>query len=83
VLFWVAEESWVGRGGADGGGVADVVPLLPAVLLVAAAVLLSTSAPKLSLPCDGSVLWDRCGGVWKVGVIVASDVTLNTGGLSR
>jgi hypothetical protein len=78
VLFWVVEESSVRRGGAGGVGAADVVPLLPGALFVAAA-LLSSRAPKRSLPCDGSVLAGRCGATWKVGVIAASDVTLDTG----
>jgi hypothetical protein len=78
VLFWVVEESSVRRGGAGGVGAADVVPLLPVALFVAAA-LLSSRAPKRSLPCDGSVLAGRCGATGKVGVTGASDVTLNTG----
>lgn len=78
-LFWVVEESLAGRGGAGGVGIAELAPLLPPALLAAAAALLSISAPKLSLPCEGSLLAGRGGATWKVGGRAASDVTLNTG----
>jgi hypothetical protein len=45
---------------------------------VSAAALLSTSAPKLSFPCDGSDLTGLCGALWKDTFVGASDVTLTT-----
>lgn len=51
-------------------------------LPVSAAVLLSTSAAKLSFPGDGSVLAALGGGApWKDVLVAASDVRLDTGGL--
>jgi hypothetical protein len=49
-------------------------------LALAAAVLLSTNAPKLSLACDGSDLPDLCEATGKDGLADTSDVTLTTGG---
>lgn len=76
VLFWDAELSLLRCGAAEGVGAVDVVPLL----LVAAAVLLSTNVPKLSFACDGSDLPGLCDATWKDGFADTSDVTLTTGG---
>jgi hypothetical protein len=82
VLFWDAELPSLRCGAAEGAGAVDVVPLLlvAAELAVAAVVLLSTNAPKLSLVCDGSDLPGRCNATGKDGLADTSDVTLTTGG---
>jgi hypothetical protein len=51
-------------------------------LLVSAGALLSISAWKPLFPCDGSGFADFGGAAWKDRLAAASDVTLNTGGLS-
>jgi hypothetical protein len=65
-------------GGAGGGCCAS-----GAALLASEAVLLSTSAPKMSFPDGWSYLAGLCVAPWKDAFAAASDVTLNTGGLSH
>jgi hypothetical protein len=65
-------------GGAGGGCCA-----IEAALLASEAVLLSTSAPKKSFPGGWSYRAGLCAAPWKDAFAAASDVTLNTGGLSR
>jgi hypothetical protein len=54
-----------------------------AALLASEAVLLSTSAPKMSFPGGWSYRAGLCAAPWKDAFAAASDVTLNTGGLSQ
>jgi hypothetical protein len=77
VLSVVAGASAEGRWAADGWGAVEAA----ASLALSAAVLLSTSAPKLSFPDDGSDRAGRCGAPWKDTLVAASGVTLNTGDL--
>lgn len=82
-----AELSFEGGGEEDCCGTAcgcccavEVAELFPAS---AATVLLSTSAPKLSVACDWSERADFGGAVGNDTLAAGSDVTLYTGGLSR
>ena len=79
VLSAVGAASSERRCDADCCCAVEVGRSLPASV----AVLLSTSAPKLSFPDDWSDLTDLCGGAWKDRLVGASGVTLYTGGLSR
>jgi hypothetical protein len=65
-------------GGAGGGCCA-----IEAVLLASAAVLLSTSDAKMWFPGGWSYRAGLCVAPWKDAFTAASDVTLNTGGLSQ
>lgn len=57
---------------------------IEAALLASLAVLLSTIAPKMSLPDAWSYRADRCAAPWKDTFAAASELTLNTGrGLSQ
>jgi hypothetical protein len=69
------------RGGELCAGAGEFVVSLP--VSAAAAALLSSSAPKLSVPCDGSGRAGLCGAPWNDTLVGASDVTLYTGCLSR
>jgi len=75
LLSLAAGASSLCRGGAPrsvGGRGAESLP-------ASVAVLLSTSAAKLSLDCGGSGRAGLCGAVWTDKLAARSDVTLNTG----
>jgi hypothetical protein len=79
------ELSFEGRGEGDGCGAACGCCAAGAVelLLTSVAALLSTRAPKLSVVRDWSERADFGGVDGKDTLTARSDVTLNTGGLSR
>ena len=85
LLSAAAELSFEGRGEGDGCGATCGCCAAGAVelLLTSAAALLSTRAPKLSVAGDWSERADFVGVVGKDTLAARSDVTLNTGGLSR
>jgi hypothetical protein len=75
----VAAASSALRCDEDGGWAVEVARWLP----VSTGMLLSTSAPKPSLPCDWSDRAGFAGAVEKIALVAASDVTPYTGGLSQ
>jgi hypothetical protein len=56
---------------------------IDAALLASEAVLLSTSEAKMSFPDGWSYRAGLCAAPWKDAFAAASDVALNTGGLSQ
>jgi hypothetical protein len=82
---WLADALFAGPELSAGGGVlsewfgAGGWCAVEFALLASAAVLLSTSAPKMSFPGGWSERAERCAAPWNDTFAAASELTLNTG----